>query len=273
MAQVILFGGGDGGGLVITPNGIRRIPPFDPLLRGQLAALSKLTRASAFLPNADIRRQLAPVTAKLTFLVLAQVESLVGTIDSANGLVYDDPDGGFVCGSTGKPPIPVPPKGSLQNLLESGQFGSEELRFLESAIAKKADIFALFEDPQREAKRLQLPITAETTERIRLAHLSRAKLQDPVDKEIADFFQKTVLDGRYVHEWAAAPARVSDQLGFSVSKAALERISQISAVNQFLPPGSTAENPIAIAVVVGIVIMLVDRPAEQVIDESTAAKP
>ena len=28
--RVILFGGGDGGGLIIGPHGVRPIPPFDP---------------------------------------------------------------------------------------------------------------------------------------------------------------------------------------------------------------------------------------------------
>jgi len=274
MAQVILFGGGDGGGLVITSHGIRRIPPFDPLVRAQLAALSRLTRAASYLPNPDVRRQLGQITTKLTHVVLSQLEAIAGSIDKESGLVYEDPDGGFVCGSTGRPPIPipVPPVGTLQQVIESGQLGVEELRFLEAAVMNKADIYALFEDPVKEAKRLNLTLSSEAANRIRVAHLSKKQLEEPVDKEVADFFHKTVLDGRFVREWAVQPQDVATKLGVKISDSAIDRIRGIAAVNQFLPPGSTVENPVAVAVAVAIVIMLVDRPVEQVIDASGVEK-
>lgn len=39
-AVVILFGGGDGGGLKVGPDGVKRIPPFNPELAAAIGHLS-----------------------------------------------------------------------------------------------------------------------------------------------------------------------------------------------------------------------------------------
>lgn len=61
MARVILFGGGDGGGLIIGPNGVRPIPPFDPVLLKQIKAISQLTQAIQ-LADGTASRELASLT-------------------------------------------------------------------------------------------------------------------------------------------------------------------------------------------------------------------
>jgi hypothetical protein len=42
MATVILFGGGDAGGIIISDKGVRGIPPFDPGVLLQLRGVSAL---------------------------------------------------------------------------------------------------------------------------------------------------------------------------------------------------------------------------------------
>jgi hypothetical protein len=106
MAQII---GNDGGGIEIGPHGIRRIPPWDPGVLQQLHALAALANATSQLGNKKVGAQLASVTNKLAGVVVSQVEALFGPIDGEAGLVFDDPEGGFKCGSTGKPPVPIPP--------------------------------------------------------------------------------------------------------------------------------------------------------------------
>jgi hypothetical protein len=105
MAQVILFGGGDAGGLIITAHGIRRIPPFDPGLRLQLRGVSALTQASGQLQG---DQDFSALVNKLAHHAVARVGAVVGVLDAENSLIFQDDAGGFSCGSTGKPPIPLP---------------------------------------------------------------------------------------------------------------------------------------------------------------------
>src|SRR4029078_2310639 len=46
-SMMILFGGGDGGGIVIDAKGIHRIPPYDPGVLLQLKAASALVSVNA----------------------------------------------------------------------------------------------------------------------------------------------------------------------------------------------------------------------------------
>lgn len=108
MTQVILFGGGDGGGIIVTEHGIKKIPPFDPAIIAELSAVSKLAMAATEIKNTEAQRELNEVTSRLTAVVIPQITKVSGAISDVAGLVYCDPDGGFVCGSTGKhPPVPI----------------------------------------------------------------------------------------------------------------------------------------------------------------------
>jgi hypothetical protein len=106
--MVILFGGGDGGGIVITEAGIERLPPFDHRLRSRLKAVSALVKADARLApeGREELRGLADRVARS--IVPAVVERAGDAATGENSIVYIEPDGGFVCGTTGKPPLPVP---------------------------------------------------------------------------------------------------------------------------------------------------------------------
>ena len=104
MEIVILFGGGDAGGIIITAHGIKRIPPFGPeVLRG-LQAANKLSH----LPEA---RELGDVTARLSRNVLANVAKATGVANATAVLLAEDDDV-FVCGN-GLKPGPIPHGGSV----------------------------------------------------------------------------------------------------------------------------------------------------------------
>ena len=112
MAKLILFGGGDAGGILITPNGVKPIPPFDPLLRLRLRGLSLLLHGSTSL-DANAHRESEGLTTKVSHILVNDLQDVagVGSLEGANTVVYWDVDGGFTCGSTGKP-FPFPPKGN-----------------------------------------------------------------------------------------------------------------------------------------------------------------
>jgi hypothetical protein len=106
--MVILFGTGDGGGIAITATGIARLPQFDARLLTRCRAVSALMKAeSTSRPDAHQElRELADRVARS--IVPAVVEQVGDAATGENSIVYIDLDGGFVCGTTGKPPLPVP---------------------------------------------------------------------------------------------------------------------------------------------------------------------
>lgn len=115
MGQII--GNSDGGGWEITPHGIRPIPPLEPAMLRQFKALAALANAQRDLANKKVQEQLAPITDQLAKLVVEQVESAVGGKVAEGGVFYDDPDGGFFCGSTG-PVHPIPPRRILSDITQ-----------------------------------------------------------------------------------------------------------------------------------------------------------
>jgi hypothetical protein len=108
MARVILFGGGDGGGLIIGPNGIKPIPPWEPFILAQFKALNHLANAPAKGVDRGIRAELAEQSTRLVSFALNQIEARVeGGLDKEGGLIFLDVEDGFWCGN-GKPPVPIP---------------------------------------------------------------------------------------------------------------------------------------------------------------------
>jgi hypothetical protein len=276
MAKVILFGGGDGGGIHITPKGIKPIPPFDPALRYQLRALNSLARAGRLMPEKESARLLGGVITKLSGAVLTQIEILVGEIDADNGLIYQDEDGGFTCGSTGQPPIPFPwpvdPRKTVDDLVSRGVLNATAIAFLQQAAKRKLDVFTVARDPQAAAKKIGVSLTPEVEQSLLAFSPERAKTEDPVDREVIEFYQKVIQDGRFIANWVVNPAAVAERLKMKVSQRALDRIV---ATRDFgiTQPGGAVMSPAAVAVAVAIVIVLwsseVDLP---VIDRSGAVK-
>jgi len=264
MAQVILFGGGDAGGLIIGPNGVRPIPPFDPALRLQLRGLSALlngaTRTAGKPP-----REMGRLINRISNLVFEHVEAVVGPLEGEHSLIYQDDDGGFSCGSTGKPPIPIPwpplKVPSLNDLVASGVMERELIDFLTDVNTKGIKITEVLEDPTAAAEKLGRSLSERTVRDLRQLAPSRLKdIRDPVEREVLEFFHKVAADGRYLTTWATRPAEVSKALKVRLSDQAFERIVAGASSTVFDP--SEVMNPIAVAVAVGVVIMLVTRDAE-----------
>lgn len=261
----ILFGGGDGGGLIITANGVRRIPPFDPAIFKQLRATALLTNAYSPKASADTRRELQALATKAANLVVGQVEADIGPLGSDAMLIYDDDDGGFYCGSTGKPPIPIPSPRELpavvRNLLSSGDVRSDLIDFGDKLRDSGTSLSVALEDPQAAAKAIGVPLSDATTKALRAIAPSRLKeVKDRTDKEVLTLFHKVLDDGRYVDSWTIRPEETARQLDVKLSKAALDRIVAVSN-NPIGDPAGPVSNPVAIAVVVGVVIMLVPTEA------------
>lgn len=101
---VILFGGGDGGGLRITDHGVERIPPYDPQVLRQLKAVNALLQAQSL--ESSLGREVGGATERLAQQVVAHVDKAVGGLGNG-AVVYLDVDDGFSCGN-GRKPVPFP---------------------------------------------------------------------------------------------------------------------------------------------------------------------
>jgi hypothetical protein len=259
MAQVILFGGGDGGGLIIGPNGVRPIPPFDPSIRLQLRGLSALVGSLKGLPEKP-QREMSKLANKVSNLVVEQVEGVVGRLEGDNSLIYQDDDGGFTCGSTGKPPIPFPwppvQTASLGDLIRGGLIERDLVDFLGETSAKGIKIREVLENPAETARTVGRELSERAVKDLQQLAPSRLKeISDPVNREVAQFFHKIADDGRFLSTWTTRPAQVAKELRIDLSDKAFDRII---AGGSIASPFDAAIHP-GIAVTVAIVVMLYVR--------------
>jgi hypothetical protein len=268
MSQVILFGGGDGGGILITSNGVRRIPPFDPSIRLQLRGLSALLNGIRLLPNAPAE-EMTTLVNRVSNIFIEQVEAVVGPLEGDNSLVYQDEDGGFTCGSTGRPPIPFPwaieSFPSFNDLTANGVLNLDLIDFFSKATEQQMKIIDVIENPVAAATELDIQLSEKTVQDIwRLAPSQIDRISDPVDREVVEFFHKVAEDGRFLSTWATRPYEAATRLDVKLSDDALDRIL-ISRASTVIDPGAVMNPAIVVGVAVGVavVIMLVDRNAEQ----------
>jgi hypothetical protein len=264
MVKVILFGGGDGGGLIIGPNGVRPVPPFDPSLRLQLRGLSALINGVTRMPEKP-HREIGKLINRVSNLIVEQVEGVVGRLEGENSLIYQDDDGGFTCGSSGKPPFPIPwpplQSPSITDLIASGVLDRDLVDFVNEAGAKEIKIAEVLENPAAVAERIGAKLSERTIRD--LQHLAPSRLKsitDPVEREVIQFFHKVASDGRFLSTWATRPTEAANALKVQLSEKAFDRIVA-GGGSAIFDPGKVM-NPIAVAVAVGIVIMLVDKNAE-----------
>lgn len=264
MSKVILFGGGDGGGLIIGPNGVKPIPPWDPSLRLQLRALNQLVRADTLAPKKEVVKALRGTISKLTGAVLTQIETLAGELDADVGLVYQDGEGGFSCGSTGRPPIPFPwpvdPLKTIGELFSRGLLNAQSLSFLEQAAQAKMDVFTVARDPEAAAKKLGVQLTDEVSESLAALNLGEAEIADEVDNQVLQFYRKVVADGRYITDWSSNPSIVAERLKLKISPEVHERITEIRDRGAFgrLGPGAVM-SPAVVAIAIAVVIVVSRR--------------
>ncbi len=261
MAQIILFGGGDGGGIIITAEGVRPIPPFDPGLRLQLRGLSGLINGFRRV-SAKPGNEMLTLINRISNLIIEQVEAVVGPLNGNNALIYQDDDGGFSCGSTGKPPIPFPWPArefpSFNDLVTTGVLKHELLDFVAAVSQHGVNLLEALENPVAFSKKLDIKLSERSADDLRSLAPSQIKnITDPIDREVVEFFQKVAQDGRFIATWATKPAEAANALQVKLSDAAHDKIIAGSASTIYDP--GIAMNPIAVAVAVGIVIMLVDK--------------
>ena len=226
---VILSDGGTAGGLMVTASGVRSIPPFNPVVRLSLKSAAAMVNAVSSAPSGDPRRKMARLATSLCNLAVEQVEEVVGPLGADRSLIYQDDDGGFSCGSTGKPPVPViwPPRSmpSVSEVLDAGVIELDLVELVQKAHNAKIPLTDLYENPEEIAKKLDVTISEKSAKYLRL--LAPSKLDDiknPVDREIVEFFHKVTDDGRFVDTWFTQPYEVSQKLKCRLSDVAIERL-------------------------------------------------
>jgi hypothetical protein len=281
MAKIILFADGDDGGLILTEAGVRSIPPFGILVRAQIKAVSQLATAIQDQLNSGSERQeLAMLAARLANLAIQQVEAIIGSLDAeASLIVTNGVGGGFVCGTTGKPPIPLPRRPrelpSVANMLTDGVIDRSLLTFLDKAIEQGRSAEELFERPVEVARDLGLDLPERSAHALSLLAPSRVdNLEDPVAREVVTFFQRVLADGRYVDTWAIRPAAVSQSLDVQLSDPAVDRLITIGAIP--MQPTKPAFIGILARIVIGVVVNIVVQVATEddteVVDRSGRTK-
>jgi hypothetical protein len=107
--MLILFGGGDGGGFWVGADGkLHHIGPYGPDILRQLKAVSALVNVTAHHDGA-ITKEAGALAERLSTTVIPEVTKVAGATQLGdNSIAFIDGDDGFVCGSTGKRPIPIP---------------------------------------------------------------------------------------------------------------------------------------------------------------------
>jgi hypothetical protein len=283
MKMVILFGGGDGGGLVITANGIRRIPPMDPGVMLSAKAAAAMVTAVVKAKSEPTRRSMAKLATSLCNLAVEQVEEVVGPLDADRSLVYLDDDGGFYCGTNGKPPIPLPgPSQSLplvSDILAAGMVEKDLVELLQQARASKVAVADIFEKPVEVAEKLGLTLSAKSARDLELLAPSNvSSIKDATDREIIGFFHKVAADGRYLETWFNRPYEVSQALKFKLSDSAIERVLNGGASAVFQNSADDGGTAIAVGVVwAGVCIVVgivfgdtVSRPIEEIVQDRSA---
>lgn len=100
---------GNGMGIVISAEGITIIPPCDPQIVAGMRAIQETLRVQPALGR-TVQREVGAFTTTLGSFVFAGVDKAVGGgLDTESGVVFQDDDGGFSCGSTGRiRPLPRP---------------------------------------------------------------------------------------------------------------------------------------------------------------------
>lgn len=282
MAKLVLFTGGDGGGLIIAPDGVRSVPPFDPLVRAQVKAVSQLVVATSDRPSdeADYGEsspgEMDQIAARLASLTVEQVEAIFGPLDPQASLIVLERDGsGFVCGTTGKAPtrLPAPPKElpAAAELLARGGIDRSLVALVERATEEGHAIEEVLDRPIELAGSLGIELsdrTARDLTALTPEHVDQ--LDDPVAREVVTFFRHVLSDGRFVDTWAIQPSAVSRALEVPLSDEAVDRIVAVGAsFRRGMEPAGIIWIVVGIVVIVGVVIAPGDA---EIVDRSGRPK-
>lgn len=233
MKTLMIFNGGAEGGLLLAEKGVFTAPPFETDLINALKATSKLVKAMSASSDSHVYSKLSKMAIGAANLSVEMVENLFGPLDPERAVVFQDDDGGFTCGSTGKPPLPIPwpprPFKDANDLIKNGVVEADVLELIRESKAKGKNLIEVFEKPAAAAKELGLSLSAKSAEDLsQLAPSRTSKVKDPVDREMLDLFYAVLKDGRFTETWYERPHETAHELKVKISEAALERLVNVA---------------------------------------------
>lgn len=252
---VVLFDGGDNGGILISGRGVRPIPAFDPGLRRTLKSVSMLLEAIGLTRDQASARKLSKQAVGLCNLAIEQVEEVLGPLNPDRAIVYQSGDGGFACGALGKPPLafawPPSARPSVADLISTGAIGADFVELLRRATDQKIDLLEVFERPKDVARSLGVVLSEKTATDLNVLAASRLhEIGDDVDREICGLLHVVARHGGLWESWLERPNEVASGLGIKLSDEAIERISNRGAT---LTYGPTAAIPLWAVVPIAVV--------------------
>jgi hypothetical protein len=277
MKRLVIPDGGRTGAFIVTENGVRSVQPFSAEILHLLKAAASLVRASSVSIDAKDSRSIARHSTTIANLAVQQIEQAIGPLDAESSLLYYNEDGGFSCGSTGKIPIPFPwppsPVPSLQDLLAAGVVEKELVEYIERGRAAGIPLRKLFEQPAEVAAELHVELSYKTVSDLKqLDPAAPVTVQEPVDREILQFFHKVLDDGRHVSTWFDKPYETAHALGIELSDLAIERLlargSLASHGRGGSPVADFGVSVITISVADAVIVYIVatkSRPIEEVV--------
>jgi len=285
MRRIVIPEGGRTGALIVTEFGVRSIPPLDPATLHLLKAAASLVMASTTATDDKDRRSIARHSTTIANLAVQEIEQALGPLEGESSILYYDEDGGFSCGSTGKPPIPFPwppsPIPSLQDLLAAGVVEPELIDYMEKGKAAGIPLKAMFNNPSEVARKLEIRLPDKAVQDLKqLDPGSAIEIKEPVDCEILQFFHKVVDDGRFTASWAAKPYETAHALDFELSDAAIERLLARGSLVSHGPSGGGpvadfGVSVITISVADAVIVYIVatkSRPIEEVVLDRSAVE-
>ena len=156
------------------------------------------------------------------------------------------------------------------------QIDQQTAEFLDRALQRRLNLAQVIKTPQKAAEQLGMRISANTVKRLKaLGALAERRRMDATDREVLAFFNKVVVDGRFINEFAASPERVAMKLEVRLSRAAVQRLKEYRLSNMVSigAAGGAVMSPAAVAIVVAAIIVLWSRDAKKlVIDKSGVVK-
>jgi hypothetical protein len=106
MAYVVLFDGGDAGGVILTEHGVKPVPSWAPFWLAELRALAALVSAQARTRSRSAAKELDPQIARLNCAVMEAATRDFGSLGNGGILFAGDAEGVY-CGATGPVHIPI----------------------------------------------------------------------------------------------------------------------------------------------------------------------
>jgi len=276
MKTIVLFGGGDAGGLLITEGGVRPIPPFDLTIRQNLKAVAAIVSSASAASDTPSGQKLGKLATNICNVAVGLVEEVLGPLDPERAIIFQDSDGGFTCGSVGKPPIPFPwpplQMPSLQDFIASGAAEEDMVSVIQKARSEGISFTNVFEHPTAVAKKMGLKLSKKAAADLSMLAPSKInKIRDETDRNIVKFFHAVVDDGRYLDTWLTRPYEVSKEINFDLDEKTLERLVTRGGLSS-LRGGAVSLGPMIVIIIVVIVVDRVKPPRDIVVDRSGRKK-